>query len=104
MTKVTRTISCFVKMEDQPLWTRPLVGAPLGELRKLFHVPANDPMYASYPVTDDKVANKLSKWIGLGKSMDLDRYDYFLECEAVGVTPPVKRTKIKSARVMTRAR
>jgi hypothetical protein len=70
----------------------------------MFHVPANDPMYASYPVTDEKAANMLSKWIGLGKSMDLERYDYFLECEAVRITPPGKRREIKSAGAVTRAR
>jgi hypothetical protein len=102
MAKVTRTIACFKKSADQPLWVRPLVGARLGELRKLFHVPGNDPMYVSYPVTDQLVADRLSRWIGSGRPMDLDRYDYFLECETIPIMPQPKLRGIKSTPAMSR--
>ena len=54
-------------------------GAELGELQALFHVPPGNPMYDCWLVQHSQVA-ALSRMAGV--SMDLSRFDYFVEAYA----------------------
>jgi len=83
---LARMLSCFSKEGEDFVADYPLRGIDLAALQELFAVPVENPMYDVWPVGPREAA-RLQPFVGT--TIDLDRYDYFVEChslpEAVGV-------------------
>ena len=58
----------------------PIEGLSLADLQELFSVASDDPMYDSFPVTEAQV-EPLNRATGI--SIDLQRYDYFVDADAL---------------------
>lgn len=60
---------------------------PLGDnvtlqaMQKLFGASPDNPMYDAYPVSP-REARVLAEFVADGRNLQLDHFDYFLECEA----------------------
>jgi hypothetical protein len=76
---VERTLTIFSKHDERFVGEWPLTGIDLAQLQTLFGAPSDDPMYDVYPVGLDQ-APVLSRVVG--KEIDLEQYDYFVECHA----------------------
>ncbi len=58
----------------------------MDQFQAIFRPPQSDPrMYDSYPVGSDE-ARLLSQALGI--ELDLDRFDYFVECDAIDLPVP----------------
>lgn len=74
----------FLKMYDKsgdfPISTHELEGIQVRDLQQLFDEPPDDPMYETYRITDSQV-----EWLQnfTGIKINLQLYDYFVECEAI---------------------
>jgi hypothetical protein len=80
--EVIRVLYCYEKHGDRPVAEYRLDGIDLERLRAAFRPPSDDPlMYGSYLAGADQAG--LFEPV-IGKPLDLDRYDYFVECHASG--------------------
>ncbi|MBI1922625.1 hypothetical protein HYR99_00090 [Candidatus Poribacteria bacterium] len=77
---VVRIITKFQKDGDDLLDEVELKGITLKMLQLLFQRPPEDPMYLCYPVSKTQ-AKSLQKYVN--EKIDLETYDYFVECYAV---------------------
>jgi hypothetical protein len=71
-------LSAFDKRTELISGETPLPGIDAPALRQLFSRPEDDPMVLNYPVTP-AVAARLMELLPGRLSIDLDRYDYFVE-------------------------
>jgi hypothetical protein len=69
-------LEAFEKEGDELVYDEPLIGIDTERLRQLFGIPTDDPMYDTYPVTDD-AAGVLEGHVD--RPILLDRYDYFIQ-------------------------
>ena len=77
--EVMRILTKFQKDGDDLLDEFELNGVELQELRASFQRPADDPMYLCYPVS--KVQPQyLQRYVS--EKIDVEAYDYFVECYA----------------------
>ena len=81
-TKVARVLSRFAKGEDDFLGDSPIKGLDITLLRGFLNAPADDPLFDSWPVGPREAA-LLQPFVAT--AIDLDRYDYFVECHAEAV-------------------
>jgi hypothetical protein len=74
-----RTVARYSKADGSFVGEWPLTGLGLAELRALVGAPEDDPLYDSYPIgsSQARVVEGLT-----GSILDLDRFDYFVECHA----------------------
>jgi len=77
--RVTRTLAYYSRQDERLVGELPLAGLGLADLQRLFHQPLDDPMYDVYPVGGEQAPTLEN---ALGRRLDLDRYDYFVECHA----------------------
>ena len=77
---IIRVLVKYPKKEDFPSNEFELEGVELQELQTLFKEPSNEPMYDCYPVSKVQ-AESLQKYVD--EKIDVESYDYFLECHAV---------------------
>jgi hypothetical protein len=86
---VTRVLVWYSNKDDSFVAEHALEGIDLEQLKALFKPPPGDPlMYDSYPVGRDEAA-LLGKVLGI--SIDLDHFDYFVECDAPDAAPNGKQ-------------
>jgi hypothetical protein len=78
---ISRTLSYYRKKSDSPAGEYPLTNVTMESLRTLFGVSSDNPMFDVYPVGPEQVP--LLQEV-LRRPLDLDRYDYFVECHATG--------------------
>ena len=78
MAQVVRVLRAFRWDNDELAGEWPIRGLELPDLRELFD--ASDEMYASYPVRREHVPT-LER--ATGHAIDLDRYAYFVDADAV---------------------
>lgn len=74
MADVSRYLEAFDRQTERFVVAIP-VTASLADLRRLFSVPPDDPMYDCWPVKTEHVA-ALEAWTR--HHLDLESYDYFL--------------------------
>jgi len=77
---VVRTVAFFDKRTEELVGEYPLVGIDLPTLQALFRVEPEDPMYDVWAVGPAEAALLRNHVIG---NIDLERYDYFVECSAI---------------------
>ena len=78
---VNHLLVWYSKEDDSLVGECPLRGLDWEQLKGTFRPPEQDPlMYDSYPV-----GRTASEFLGkaLGISLDLERFDYFVECDLV---------------------
>ncbi len=81
MSEVRRVLRAFHRDPRNDLVGEgPIEGLSLADLQELFGFPADEPMYDSCPVTAKQVG-PLSKATGI--SINLQRYDYFVDADAI---------------------
>lgn len=74
---LVRAVSYFDKDSEEMVGEYPLVGIDLPALQALFGVEPEDPMYDVWPVGPAELAVLRNHVAG---EIDLERYDYYLEC------------------------
>jgi hypothetical protein len=80
MSEARRMLRAFHRdPRDELVAEWPIEDLSLPELQQLFGVPRRDPMFDSFRVTGAQV-EPLSRATGV--SIDLQRYDYFVEADA----------------------
>jgi len=79
---VERLVSCFDKQTETLAKELSLRGITLGQLQEIFRVPPEDPMYDSFRI-EPQHAEQLQSY--LLEKLDLERYDCFVDCEAIKV-------------------
>lgn len=80
---VIRTLSCYRKESDSPSDEYPLTDIAVEKLRKLFDAGSDNPMFDVYPVGPEQVPFLQD---ALHRELDLEKYDYFVECHALPKT------------------
>jgi hypothetical protein len=78
--RLRRELRWFDKTSEECAGWCELVGVRLDELQRVFGVAQEDSMYGCFPVSEHHVAY-LAAYAQV--PIDLDRYDYFVECSAV---------------------
>lgn len=78
---VRRFISYFDKRTELIAGEIPLVDPSPDWIRELFGLPPDDPAYDCYPVNVDNLQFVATK-IADGALINLDAYDYFIDCES----------------------
>jgi hypothetical protein len=76
---ITRVLAYYPKGGDTLAGEDRLAGVGLDELRGIFGIAGDDPMYDCYPIGPGEAA-ELQRFVD--RPIDLTRYDYFVECEA----------------------
>ena len=76
----TRMIRWYEKKGDQLVGELSLPNISLTELQELFHESPDDLMFECYLISDQQ-ANYFQQKIN--QKLDLDSYDYFLDCDAI---------------------
>lgn len=77
---VCRVVRWFDRTTDELVGSAPIHGIELGDLQRMFGVGPDDPMYDCYAVTPVQ-ASQLQAYVDA--PMLLDRYDYFVEADAL---------------------
>ncbi len=77
--KVVWVLQAYQKKGDAFVEEWPLRGISLSMLHDLFQQPQDDPMYDAYPVGEAQ-AERLQAYTD--HTIDLQAYDYFVECYA----------------------
>ncbi len=72
-----RCVLCFDREGDELRKEIPLIGITLGQLQKIFHVRADDPMYDVWDIDQDK-AEQFEPY--LPEKFDLGSFDCSLHC------------------------
>ena len=85
MSKLVRTVSYFDKQTETMVGEHLLAGINPPALQSLFGVESDDPMYDVWP-NGPREAEILKPHVD--GTIDLDRYDYFLDCMSVPETVP----------------
>lgn len=81
MSEVVRVLRWYEKAPGERLLGEVIIpGAELHVLRRVFGVPPSDPMYDCWPVGPLQVA-EVSAMAGF--ALDLERFCYFVEADAV---------------------
>jgi hypothetical protein len=104
MYRVVREMTWFDRKDESHVGTVRLRGATLKALQRLFGAPSDDPMYECYPVCAEHLKD-LQRWADL--RIDLDKYDYFVECSRVESAPVPATTSaqpIRRRRTLANAR
>ena len=80
MNDLRRYVTWFSRVTDELMGEETLRGVEADDLRELLHTDPLDPLYDCYPVTADE-----RDWVQqhIQHRIRLDRYDYFIEAEAV---------------------
>ncbi|MEE3719417.1 hypothetical protein V2H45_21985 [Tumidithrix elongata RA019] len=76
--KLVRSLRWYKKQGDVLVGQKILDSVSLSDLQKIFGEPENDLMIENYQVTEDEAQHLQRK---LNQPIDLNSYDYFLECE-----------------------
>ncbi|HRI51089.1 MAG TPA: hypothetical protein PLW65_12985 [Pseudomonadota bacterium] len=84
---VERVVNCFDRHTEELEKKLSLKGITLQLLQKIFHVPADDPMYDSFRV-EPHHAEQLQPY--LLEKLDLEHCECFLDCDAID---PADRTR-----------
>lgn len=74
-----RCVSCFDKRTEELIKEIPFVGITLRDLQEIFGMPEDDEMIEVFDITP-RHAQRLQKF--LPEPLELDKYDYQLECYA----------------------
>jgi hypothetical protein len=90
MRKLWRSLTWFDKRNDEWVGEVRLRSAKLPQLQKLFGVSSDNPMYDCFKV-EKKHVPLIEKWSGV--PILLNKYDYFVECSAIGATKSVAITR-----------
>jgi hypothetical protein len=87
--RLVRMLSVYEKDgEERILKQYELANIDLAELQRLFSEPEDEPMYDSYIVQTKAQAEFLNQFIDA--TIDVNRYDFFVECFYENVFSPVK--------------
>lgn len=77
---VDRVIRWYEKQGDRLVGEMKLGNVSLPELQALFNQSSDDPMHYCYPVLPSHISYLEQK---LNRAIDLEQYDFFLECDAI---------------------
>ncbi len=77
---VEYVVEVYAKENDSYLGTYPISGLTLQDLQEIFRVPADNPMYDCWPITEAHV-DRLQ--VAIGRELDIENTD----CFVVGVRP-----------------
>jgi glycyl-tRNA synthetase alpha subunit len=76
--KLVRSLRWYKKQGDVLVGQKILDSISLSDLQEIFGEPENDLMIENYQVTEDEAKHLQRK---LNQPIELNSYDYFLECE-----------------------
>lgn len=79
LSRVVRLLRVYSKVGNELLEEYPLEHTTLDDLQRAFGVEPDDPMYDCYRVTAREVRFINGR---VAHDVQLDRYDYFVECDA----------------------
>ena len=78
--RVIRIVRWFDRNTDKIVGSAPLRGISLESLQRMFGIDRKDPMYDCSPITESQ-ATQLQAFLDV--PLQLDRYDYFVEADAI---------------------
>lgn len=98
--QVVRVIRWYEKDGDRYVGETPIHSLTLADLQALFQQPSDNPMVESYAIAPqqvEKIQSAISaerNFAETGSPMNLDLYDYFLECDSLTPMPDYKSARI----------
>ncbi len=89
--RIERTLDYYEKNSDDLAGQLPLEGVELAFLQELFGMTRDDPMFEVFPVNSLQV-EALRPYVS--GEIDLDRYDYYLDCSGIPTSEGVSDTRV----------